>query len=491
LFAKDPEGNVSPGAVFTLRVLGSAPTISAPTPPSVNVDAGKTSPVVTVTVSDKETFPGLLFVTGKSSDTNIVADNNIFALGNNTNRSVTVLAGTKGGSATITLTVTDSEGQTATTSYVVNVNDNIAPPTITSIPAQSTTVGTPTSPIAFMVGDPSTPAGSLVVEATSADPTLVPNANANLLLLTSPSNPANRSLIITPAAGKTGTTSITVKVTNAGGKSAQTSFSLNVSNIPVVRVPNDFNGDGTQDIILQDNGGFLAASFMSGDDVLSNSFLTPNNVGDVGWKVVSSGDFDLDGKPDLLFQHTDGYLAVWKLNGVTLASSGLLTPSSPGAGWKAVATGDFNKDGKVDILFQHTDGTLAVWFMDGLTLTSVASLTPSNAGAGWSVVGTGDFNGDTNLDILFQHTDGTLAVWYLTGGTNLLLPALLTPNNPGDLNWRAVGTIDLNGDKKVDILFQNRADNTIAVWYMNKSTLILGKLLNPANPGGTWRVVAP
>jgi len=298
-------------------------------------------------------------------------------------------------------------------------------------------------------------------------------------------------LIITPAAGQTGTTVITVKVTNAGGKSAQTSFTLNVSNIPVVRTPNDFNGDGSQDIILQDNGGFLAASFMSGDDVLSNSFLTPNNVGDVGWKVVSSGDFDLDGKPDLLFQHTDGYLAVWKLNGVTLASSGLLTPSSPGAGWKAVATGDFNKDGKVDILFQHTDGTLAVWFMDGLTLTSVATLTPSNAGAGWSVVGTGDFNGDTNLDVLYQHTDGTLAVWYLTGGTNLLLPALLTPNNPGDLNWRAVGTIDLNGDKKVDILFQNRADNTIAVWYMNKSTLILGKLLNPANPGGTWRVVAP
>jgi hypothetical protein len=264
---------------------------------------------------------------------------------------------------------------------------------------------------------------------------------------------------------------------------------LTVTDVAVV---NDFNGDGAQDIVLQDNGGFLAAWFMSGDDVLSTSFLTPNNVGDLGWSGVGAGDFDGDGKSDLLFQHKDGWLAVWKLNGVTLASASLLTPSSAGGtAWKAVATGDFNKDRKVDILFQHTDGTLAVWFMDGLNLASVGALNPGNAGPGWTVVGAGDVNGDTNVDIVFQHTDGTLAVWYLTGNTNLLLPALITPQNPGDGNWRGVSILDMNGDGKVDILFQNRADNSIAIWYMNRATLILGKLLNPSNPGGTWRVIAP
>jgi len=78
-----------------------------------------------------------------------------------------------------------------------------------------------------------------------------------------------------------------------------------------------------------------------------------------------------------------------------------------------VATGDFNKDAKFDILFQGTDGTLAIWYMDGLNLSSVAILAPSRAGSGWNVVGTGDFNGDGNLDIVFQHDDGTLALWYM------------------------------------------------------------------------------
>jgi hypothetical protein len=89
---------------------------------------------------------------------------------------------------------------------------------------------------------------------------LVPNSSANILVITSPSNPASRSLIITPATDKTGTALITVKVTDEGGKFVETSFTLTVTSF---QVANDFNGDGTQDIVYQDNGGFLAAWFMT------------------------------------------------------------------------------------------------------------------------------------------------------------------------------------------------------------------------------------
>jgi hypothetical protein len=481
---KDADGNLG-SAVFTLQVLGSAPTITTPVPSQVAVDINKTSPPVTVTVNDKETFAPLLTVTGKSSDQSIVADNNIFALGGAT-RSVTVLAGGKGGSATITLTVTDTEGQTATTSFVVNVNDNNPNPTITSIPAQTTTLNTPTGLINFVVGDVGTPVADLVVTATSGNATLVPNANISVL--TSPSNPAARSLVITPANNQTGVAIITVTVRDGGGKEATTSFTLTVNR---VTVPNDFNGDGSQDIIFQDANGNLAAWFMSGDDLKASSFLTPSNVGDAGWRVVGAGDFNADTKTDLLFQHTDGTLSVWIMNGVTRTSGSFLSPSSPGSpNWKAAATGDFNKDGKVDILYQHTDGTLAIWYMDGTTLSSVAMLKPSNAGRGWSVVGTGDINRDGNLDIVFQYTDSTMAVWYLVGNNNLLLAGLMTPQWAGN-GWRAVGTIDLNGDGMTDFLFQHQANNNLAVWYMNKEKLVLGKSLNPPNAGGTWQLVAP
>lgn len=481
---KDADGNFG-SAVFTVQVLGSAPTITTPVPNQVAVDINKTSPPVTVTVNDKETFAPLLTVTGKSSDQSIVADNNIFALGGAT-RSVTVLAGSKGGSATITLTVTDTEGQTATTSFVVNVNDNNPNPTITSIPAQTTTLNMPTGLINFVVGDVGTPVADLVVTATSGNATLVPNANISVL--TSPSNPAARSLVLTPANNQTGVAIITVTVRDGGGKEATTSFTLTVNR---VTVPNDFNGDGSQDIIFQDANGNLAAWFMSGDDLKSATFLTPSNVGDAGWRVVGAGDFNADSKSDLLFQHTDGTLSVWIMNGATRTGGVFLTPSSPGSpNWKAAATGDFNKDGKVDILYQHTDGTLAIWYMDGTTLSSVAMLKPSNAGRGWSVVGTGDINRDGNLDIVFQYTDSTMAVWYLVGNNNLLLAGLMTPQWAGN-GWRAVGTIDLNGDGMTDFLFQHQANNNLAVWYMNKEKLVLGKSLNPPNAGGTWQLVAP
>ena len=487
LRVKDSDGNIGT-AVFALHVLGSAPTISAATPSQVSVNVGSPSPAVTVTVNDEETFPALLTVTGKSSDQEIVADENIFALGGAT-RSVTVIAGNKGGAATITLTVTDSEGQTATTSFVVNVSDNNPAPTITSIAPQTTTVNKATGLINFVVGDQGTQIGDLTVTATSGNTTLVPNSPANIVLMTSAGNPASRSLLITPAADQTGVAIITVTVRDSGGKEASTSFALSVNRFVVA---NDFNGDGSQDIVFQDNGGFIAAWFMSGDDVKEARMFTPSNVGNNGWKVIGSGNFDADTKTDLLFQHTDGTLAVWMLDGVTRTAATFLTPSNTGsAAWKAVSTGDFNKDGKADILYQHTDGSLAIWYMDGTTLSSVAMLNPANAGRGWGVVGTGDINGDGNLDIVFQHTDSSIGVWYMIGGNNLLLPGLVTPQMPGSGDWRAVSTIDLNGDGMTDLLFQNRADSTLAVWYMNREKLILGKILNPSSARGTWQIVAP
>jgi hypothetical protein len=470
---------------FNVNVRGQPPTITAIADQTLS--SGANSSPIAFTVDDKETFPGFLTVEKASSNPAVVPVNNIIILGSTGARTMTLLAGNTAGSSIITLTVRDGENQTAARSFLVTVLDNNTNPTITDIAPQTTGVNKASAPITCIVGDKETPVGSLVVTATSGNTTLVPNTTANIAISTSSSNPASRSIVVTPARDQTGMTLITVTVTDGGGKTASKTFALTVSQVTVA---NDFNGDGSQDIILQDGGGFVAAWFMSGDDVLGSSFLSPNNVGDSGWKVVGAGDFNADGKPDMLYQHTDGSLAVWFLNGVTMTSSAFLTPVNAG-GWKAVGLADFNKDGKVDILFQHPDSSLAIWYMDGTSLTSVAVLRPGASGAGWAAVAVADFDGDSNVDIIFQHTDGTLAIWYLIAGNNLLLPALLNPQTPGDANWRVVGCIDLNGDAKPDLLLQNRADNTIAIWYMNKANLVLGKLLNPANPGGTWQVVAP
>ena len=48
-------------------------------------------------------------------------------------------------------------------------------------------------------------------------------------------------------------------------------------------------------------------------------------------------------------------------------------------------TGDFNGDGKADILWQSSDGTPAVWLMDGYNLVSGANA-GADPGANWHVI---------------------------------------------------------------------------------------------------------
>ena len=38
---------------------------------------------------------------------------------------------------------------------------------------------------------------------------------------------------------------------------------------------------------------------------------------------------------------------------------------NPGASWRVAGTGDFNGDGKTDILWQNSDGTPVNWLMNG------------------------------------------------------------------------------------------------------------------------------
>jgi hypothetical protein len=101
-----------------------------------------------------------------------------------------------------------------------------------------------------------------------------------------------------------------------------------------------------------------------------------------------------------------------------------------------------------------------------------------------------DFDHDGYPDIVLQNTDGSLVVWYMTDN-KLKLSSALTPPAPSSADWRVMGVTDQNGDGWADLLFTNSKAGTLAIWYMNGSKLILGKLLTPASAGGTWEIVAP
>jgi len=76
------------------------------------------------------------------------------------------------------------------------------------------------------------------------------------------------------------------------------------------------------------------------------------------------------------------------MNGGTVSSSSAIT-SETNQSWKIVGTGDFNNDGKSDILWRNTStGDNAIWFMNGGTVSSSSAIT-SIPDQSWKIVGTG------------------------------------------------------------------------------------------------------
>jgi hypothetical protein len=176
---------------------------------------------------------------------------------------------------------------------------------------------------------------------------------------------------------------------------------------------------------------------MDGVTCIGAAFLPA--VLDVNWQIAGTGDFNGDGKTDILWRYygAGGYNYVWYMDGVTCVGAAFL-PAVPDPDWKIVGTGDFNGDGKIDILWRYygSGGYNYVWYMDGVTYIGAAFL-PAVLDVNWQIGGTGDFNRDGKVDVLWRYygEGGYNYVWYMDGvtysGGEFL--TLVT-----DLNWRIV-----------------------------------------------------
>jgi hypothetical protein len=136
---------------------------------------------------------------------------------------------------------------------------------------------------------------------------------------------------------------------------------------------------------------------------IGEAALTP--VIDLNWQIAGTGDFNGDGKTDILWRYygLGGYNYVWYMDGVTSIGGASLTPVAD-LNWAIAGTGDFNRDGKVDILWRYygAGGYNYVWYMDGVTDIGGASLPPV-IDLNWQIAGTGDFNTDGKVDILWRY----------------------------------------------------------------------------------------
>ncbi len=200
--------------------------------------------------------------------------------------------------------------------------------------------------------------------------------------------------------------------------------------------PGDFNGDGNNDVMFvnRDNGNLYMAR--GGADGLG--FLAQPTQKGTGWagrELFSPGDFDGDGKVDVLYRrYSDQKLYLMRGNG----TGGWLTGIAEeiGSGWggrRIVASrGDFDGDGKPDVLFQrNSDGT--VHMMRGNGVGGFLPGDPVAIEQDWAgrdlIIAPGTWNADALPDVLLREHNH----WYEYDGTNIGYQIkTLTVTDPGN-----------------------------------------------------------
>src|SRR5438034_32175 len=133
-------------------------------------------------------------------------------------------AANQSGTATVTITVADPDGASASSSFVLTVNPVNDPPTISSLTDQSTDEDTPTVAIPFSIGDVESTWSSLTVTGHSSNQGLVPDGN----IVFGGSGPS-RTLTLMPAANQSGTATIAIRSEERRGGTASRSFVLTVN----------------------------------------------------------------------------------------------------------------------------------------------------------------------------------------------------------------------------------------------------------------------
>src|SRR5258708_3777119 len=173
---------------------------------------------------------------------------------------------------------------------------------------------------------------------------------------------------------------------------------------------NDFNGDGHSDILLRNTNGaifdFLGSTNGGIVNNGDNSWVSVDN----SWHVAGTGDFNGDGLSDILWRNDNG--AIFDFSGA--ANGGVVNNGDNSwmmvdNSWQIAGIGDFNGDGRSDILWRNTSGTIIDYLANakGGFVDNSSNLTV-NVDNSWHVAGTGDFNGDGKDDILWRNDNGAM-----------------------------------------------------------------------------------
>ena len=397
-----------------------------------------------------------------------------------------------GPSLNITVRAASTDGSFADKTFAVAINDvdespsgvdgnNEAP--VNTIPASIAARTITDKAIAGLaLSDADADAGVLttalhvdngILKAASAGGAAVAGSGTDTLTLTGTLAQINTTLsalnnvIYHSDAGFLGTDTLTMTTTDNGNTGLGGPLTDTNSMALLVRpnvATNDFNADGTSDILWRHDSGAVASWELDHEQIGYHYFGLVENV----YHVAAIGDFDGNGTADILWRHDLGHAYSWNINGGTQTGYHYFGPQNPAN--VVEGTGDFNGDGKTDILWRNADTHVVSWQLNAGEFNDTDLNGDEIAGTqqfgpvsqDWKFVGSGDVNGDGTTDIFWRHTSGQLVSWEIDNG------AIIGYNNYGhvDNDYQVAGTGDFNGDGKSGDILWRHFNGQVAAWEL-------------------------
>ena len=248
-------------------------------------------------------------------------------------------------------------------------------------------------------------------------------------------------------------------------------------NYPVEGTPSsltiaDFNVDGKPDLVMTDRGGpmgnltVLLGGNEAGSFAPAVNFKT-ETLG--GGGPITSADFNLDGKPDLVVTSYDGisytfYASVLLGNGAG-SFAAAINFAEVGANPGVLTSADFNVDGKPDLaVTNYGSGNVSVLLGNGAGGFANAVNFATGTGLPFDInpfsILSADFNSDGKPDLAVANFGSNNVSILLGDGAGSFAAAA---NFATGLHPVSIVSADFNADGKLDLVVANAGGNNMSV----------------------------
>jgi hypothetical protein len=240
-----------------------------------------------------------------------------------------------------------------------------------------------------------------------------------------------------------------------------------------------FNGDASSDLVWRDQStGNMGAWLMSGP-VLSGTATLPAISPSL--TVQAASDFGgPTADPDLVYQAAATGESVRFLNSTfSVLGTASISPVLPSASWYIAASGDFNLDGKTDVVVHNrVTGQHFYRYLNGTT--SLGNSPISTRALPWHIVGAADMDGDGRTDLLWRNkSTGQNEITRMNN--TVVLGSVLLPVM--SLAFYVGATADYTGDGRRDIVWHNPSTGQVVLWRMAGTSLASATTLGSMSPG--------